>query len=326
MTKKIQLGNNEAMFVNNDIKQNIINYLFDKLDLTKYRYIMLNTIQKLKFLKENEHYVSPNFKGYNYLLIMITLNNKKYCVFIDRRKLNYNKSQIDIRTLPVLQIFLKTSDDIFKGTIIDGKMIQSDNKYFFLIQDCFYLMGEKITDPIDIKLNRMNEIINLYLNKMCCKNCEFKVNKLYTYDELPELINNIMTNIKLNTNGIVFYPKLSGINVIHVEKKQEKVSISNMETVKQSSYHIIYDFVDFLNNRTYSYEQNSKMKQLFLTKTDIPDVYNVYEKQNTDKIGIALVPNLKTSHMLSKTVKNTSVKFNCVYNNKFKKWLPLTPC
>ena len=25
----------------------------------------------VKFLKENEHYVSPNFKGYNYLLIML---------------------------------------------------------------------------------------------------------------------------------------------------------------------------------------------------------------------------------------------------------------
>ena len=70
---------------------------------------------------------------HNYLLIMMTISNKKYCVLIDRKKLNYHKDQIDIKTLPILQVFMRTSDNMFKGTIIDGKLIQSENKYYFLI-------------------------------------------------------------------------------------------------------------------------------------------------------------------------------------------------
>ena len=85
MFKKIVLGGSDATVVNLDVKNKVIDYLYSKLDLSKHRYIMLNNIQKLKFLQDNEHYVSPNFKGYNYLLIMITINDNQYCVTIDRK-------------------------------------------------------------------------------------------------------------------------------------------------------------------------------------------------------------------------------------------------
>ena len=48
-----------------EIKNKVIDYLYSKLDLSKHRYILLTQIQKLKFLADNEHYVSPNFKGFN---------------------------------------------------------------------------------------------------------------------------------------------------------------------------------------------------------------------------------------------------------------------
>lgn len=86
MIKKITIGSSDGYLVDWDVKSKIIDYLYSKLDLSKYRYIMLNNIQKLKFLHDNEHYVSPNFKGYNYLLIMLTINNNQYCVAIDRKK------------------------------------------------------------------------------------------------------------------------------------------------------------------------------------------------------------------------------------------------
>ena len=70
MLKKIVLGGSEATVVDSDVKNKVIDYLYSKLDLSKHRYIMLNNIQKLKFLQDNEHYVSPNFKGYNYLVLI----------------------------------------------------------------------------------------------------------------------------------------------------------------------------------------------------------------------------------------------------------------
>ena len=90
MLKKIVLGGSDATVVSLDVKNKVIDYLYSKLDLSKHRYIMLNNIQKLKFLQDNEHYVSPNYKGHNYFLIFMIIQNRSACFLIDR-KMTINK-------------------------------------------------------------------------------------------------------------------------------------------------------------------------------------------------------------------------------------------
>ena len=51
------------------------------------------------------------------------------------------------------------------------------------------------------------------------------------------------------------------------------------------------------------------------------DVYNLYD--NDEKIGIALIPNLKISHYCLKNITTKPVQCSCVYSNKFQKWIPL---
>ena len=326
--KKIVFGASDAFLLDIETKQKVIDYLYSKLDLSKYRYIMLNNVQKLKFLQDNEHYVSANFRGYNYLLLMLTINEKQYCVAIDRKKLSYHKSQLDMKTIQILQINMKTSESMFRGTIFDGKLIQTNNEYIFLIQDCFYLMGNKMLEmEMNQKIKHLDTILKNHFKKdniSYCSNFEFKLNKLYKYSELETLIGNL-SKLSIGTNGIIFYPKFSGVNVIHIEKKSDKVEISsnNNEIIEQKSYHIIHDFVNFLKSRTYSYESNGKTKILWLSRTLIPDVYDIAEKENGDKLGIALIPNLKTSQLCDDTISDKPVKFNCVLCNKFKKWIPL---
>lgn len=329
MLKKIVLGGSEATVVDSDVKNKVIDYLYSKLDLSKHRYIMLNNIQKLKFLQDNEHYVSPNFKGYNYLLIMITINDNQYCVTIDRKKLSYHKSQLDMKTIFVNQINMKTTESLYRGTIFDGKLIQSNNDYIFLIQDCFYLMGKKLLDmEMKEKMTYIDSILKNHFRKdkgPYCSNFEFKLNKLYIYNELESLIESL-PKLSISTNGLVFYPKFSGVTNLHIEKKNDKVDISsnNKEVIEQKSYHIIHNFVDFLKSRAYGYESNGKNKMLWLSRTIIPDVYDISEKENGDKEGIALIPNLKISQMCDDLIGEKPVKFNCIFSNKFKKWMPIT--
>ena len=231
MLKKIVLGGSDATVVSLDVKNKVIDYLYSKLDLSKHRYIMLNNIQKLKFLQDNEHYVSPNFKGYNYLLIMITINDIQYCVTIDRKKLSYHKSQLDMKTIFVNQITMKTTDSLYMGTIFDGKLIQSNNDNIFLIQDCFYLMGKKLLDmEMKEKMTYIDSILKNNFRKdkgSYCSNFEFKLNKLYDYNELESLIENL-PKLSISTNGLVFYPKFSGVTNLHIEKKNDKVDIHIM--------------------------------------------------------------------------------------------------
>ena len=68
----VKFGDSEAIIINDlDFKNKIIDYLFNTIDISKYRYNMLDSMQQLNFLKLNEHYISPNFKGYNYFVIQI---------------------------------------------------------------------------------------------------------------------------------------------------------------------------------------------------------------------------------------------------------------
>lgn len=329
---KIILGNGDSTLLDYDNKTKIIDFLYSKMDMSKYRYMMLQNTNKLKFLQENEHYVSPNYKGFNYFLIMLTINEKHFCVVIDRKKLSYHKNQLDMKTLQVMQVFMRTSEPLFRGTIMHGKLINHNNEYFFIIQDCFYLQGNSMLEmSMDKKMIHLDNIMKTHFkkekDKKYCNNFELKLNKLYEYKDLENLINDIMPKSTLGTNGLIFYPKLSGITIIHLDKKQEttktEITTNNNEVIEQKSYHIIHNFIDFLKNRTYSYENGDRKKIYWLSRTDITDVYDISEKETSDKQGIALVPNLKISHLCNNNINDKPVKFNCVFSNKFKKWIPL---
>lgn len=326
--KKIILGSSEGyLLYEQDIKQKVIDYLYNSLDLAKYRYLMLDNILKLKFLKENTHYVSPNYKGINYFLIFTIIQNKQFCLLIDRKKLSYHKNQLDMKTIFIVKIFINTNDNIFTGTIFNGKLIQKDNKYHFLIQDCFYLMGKNIIDmELSQKMSYLNDIIKTnFSSKNICDNFSFKLNKLYNYNELPELINNVIPTCCIQNNGLLFFPKISGITILYIDKKIEKMNIEskNLENVNQASYDFISNFTNFLESRTYPYEVNGKTKILLIKKTNIPDVYILFEVNDESKIGIAHIPNLKISLYCANNVGDTMIKINCIYNNKFNKWIPL---
>ena len=168
MGKKIQIGNSEAVLLTDnekDIKNKIIEYLYNTLNLSKYRYEMLNNIQKLKFLQENEHWVSPNYKGHSYFLIFMSIYNKSYCVIINRKKLSYHKNQIDLHTTFIVRLLVNTNSTMFTGSIFEGKIIQKDNDNYFLIQDCFYLMGKKILDmEMEEKMSHLDNILKTHFS------------------------------------------------------------------------------------------------------------------------------------------------------------------
>lgn len=354
MSKKISFGSGEGFLIYDvNTKQKILDYLYSNLNLSKHRFIMLNNVNKLEQLRDDEHFIAPSFKGFNYFLIFINLDDikndskqndfkqndfkqndsksRKYCVAIDRRKLSYHKDQVDIKSVFMVKSIVKVSDSMFNGTIFDGKLIESSNKFIFLIQDCFYLMGKKILDmEMSQKMGHLDNIMKLHFSDPnMCDNFVFKLNKLYTYEDLKNLIENIMPSCSIQTQGLVFYPKYSGISIIHIEKKVDKVDIvvNQQPTFESKTYDMIHNFVDYMKTRSYSYENGNKNRKYWLSRTNIPDVYNLSEKEDGEKIGIAHVPNLKTSHLCDENIKDDKpCHFNCVYHTKFKKWIPVNIC
>jgi hypothetical protein len=410
MTKKVLFGNNYGYLIDNSIKEKIIDFLYTKIDLSKYRYIILNTFNNLKYLKDEKHYVSPNFKGNNYLLIMVTINNKQICVVIDRKKLSYHRQQLKIKDLEIIKIELNDHDNLFKssnystnnnfvsGSIFTGKLIMLNNNHIFLIQDCFYLSNEDFTKmDMQIKLQHLNSIIKTsYTENTYCINFHFRINQLYTYNNLKSLIQTLqqysrktlkekssldsntpvlINNSKIDNNvlGLMFFPPQSGINIIYLvgentfdqnpkvikpkhnfdeiytkdkkfslieasftqhRKKEESNDQKNLNDfsdysqktnfnkndnilLNSKSYNIIHNYVDFLKSRSYSYEYDSHTKIFWLTRNSVPDVYNISD--------IALIPTLKISQLCDNLILDKPQRFNCVYSNKFKKWIPVMP-
>jgi hypothetical protein len=333
MGKKIQIGNSEGILLNEnekEVKTKIIDYLYSTLNLSNLRYGMLDNISKLKFLQDNEHYVTPNYKGISYFLIFTKLFDKNYAILINRKKLSYHRNQVDMKTIFIVKILVNTTDKLYLGTIFDGKIVQKDNKHYFLIQDCFCMFSKKILNmEMNSKISYLNEIITLNLKETSCENFNFKLNKLYKYDDLKDVISNIIPNCGIISNGLVFYPPISGNCIIHIEQKVNKVEIQNslIENIEDNSLDFISNFTEIMKKREYSYEKENKKKILYMSKTEIPDVYYLYSNsQNNDndnKIGIAHIPNLKISHYCLENITKPLTRVECVYYSKFEKWIPL---
>jgi len=100
----------------------------------------------------------------------------------------------------------------------------------------------------------------------------------------------------------------------------ESENISSNSNQSQSNNNIINSKVEIENN-------NVVFKIL---KTEMPDIYNLYcldDKNSLYKHSIALVPNIKISHLLYYTFvsnpNNLDLKIECKYSSVFEKWIPL---
>jgi len=329
----VKFGESEAIVINDlDFKNKILDYLFNTIDMSKYRYNILDSVQQLNFLKTNEHYISPNFKGYNYFLIFYRYNNIPYCVAIDRKNLSYHRDKVDIKKVPMFKIKVLVNPGIFRGTIMDCKLI----KNIMMIKDCFQIMGNTIIDMDMLeKMIYLDSIIMNQFQKDYCSNFSLKINKLYRYNMLNDVINNIIPKCNFDIQGLIFLPKKSGVSIIYVDKKNQvsesKVEIrdvshnnNNNNNHINTSIHMIHDMKKFLLSRSYSYETDGKKKNLFVEKTNIMDVYNLYDDNDTsDKIGIAHIPSIKISQYCYDNIK-TKHLCQCIYHKEFNKWIPLS--
>jgi hypothetical protein len=292
---------------------------------------MLENVQQLNFLKMNEHYVSPNFKGFNYFLLFYKFKdniqkNKEssYCIAIDKKNLSYHRKSIDLKKVYMFRLKMFASSSIFMGTLFDTKLM----KDIMLVKDCYHLMGNNIIDmEMNEKMIYLDSIIANQFHKDYCANFKLKINKLYKYNMLNEIVKNIIPNCELEITGLIFYPFKSGISYIYTDKvitneKTEKHSNQNIKIVSNESYHMIHEIKEFLSSRIYSYENNSIKKILIIEPTEITDVFNVYDNNEDTKLGIAHIPNLKVSNYCRENITEKK-KCLCCFSKQFNKWIPL---
>ena len=235
-------------------------------------------------------------------------------------------------------------ESLFKNTLLDGEMVKkNDGKWTFIINDIIcnegvYLYKETLPERLKIVYNLLetkhtpNNIIDV---------CDFKV-KVYFYpyqESINELIK-ISKMLDYTCRGIYLWsydlkhkPKLFNFDeniIINVVRKvKDETEFHTLET-DSKQLEIIVSSPPPQLKPTEDIKIESNEKILWITKTDEPDVYNLYDNENTlssHKIGIALIQSMQISKMLRIGFKNknaaANLKYKCVYNTKFEKWQPI---
>ena len=224
---------------------------------------------------------------------------------------------------------------LFKNTLLDGEMVKcKDDTWTFLINDIVCYEG------IHLKNKTLPERLNIIYNMLATQYtpdktidvCNYKVKTYYNlYKESIEAIQELAKNLNYTCRGIYIWPydlkykpklyNFDDTNIIEVVRKTKDITeFKTIEDVTKTEEVVIEKKCDI--------NIGEDDKVLYLTKTNEPDIYNVYDNEDIkNMLGIALVQTLRDSKMLRTAFKDknamTVIAFVCTYNDKFKKWHPL---
>jgi hypothetical protein len=270
---------------------------FPKLVLNSEKF----TNDKISFKKNGIFMAIP--KGDKYFIWFTQYRGTPSCFMIHKRTKKYQ------------QIVCSFDSTLSLGTILYGTKFNHKNKAFFTFEDIYYFKGKKIYE-------------------------NFKQKKRY--------LNEIFQNIKNDSNFMVF-----GFPVYNACYKTLIQSIKNI-------YYPIYSvqYRNIIKDDPYLtklYEQPKGCKKIvFCIRPDLKqDIYKLYCNNNVF-YDYAHIPNIKTSIFMnqifrrikennnidlieesedeedfenvgnSKYVNNVSKYIECVYNEKFKMWMPVS--
>ena len=311
---------------NNTIKQQIIDYIYETINIQKYKYTILRTEEDLSLLKKTKYYVSPNYNGSSCFLVFVKLKNKFYSVVLDKKNLSYNKNNFDINKVKILPIKIRLGKDLYDGTIFDGTLLHinknSEQKRLFIINDVFIFCGmclanNKLSDKI---INIKSYLLMNSVDDSMINNISLVVTDVSELNKIRNFVQKDLKNVEYSDyiKGIIFLPEKSDVRLIYLYKNQHKDNIMVKHEVPQQKNKLKNDFVVVFK----------------MVKTEIPDVYKLYllERIKQDdkyviknkKVDIAYLPTKESSYFCKQMFEDTenSILVKCKYNIQKNKWIP----
>lgn len=348
---------NDFNFGVDQLKQQLINNIYRTVDLSRFKYELLQFETELPILTEKKFYVSANFTGSNCLLVFTKVRDKYHSFLVDRKTLSYNSQKVNLKNVKIMNVNVKLDLDIYQGSIFDGTFIMGKNKTF-IVTDVYTFKGQDFTQS-----QLSSKLLTLHTYLKCNYNVDNKgndidimVNKLFQLNETEHLINNIIPKIKdFTVRGICFYPEISGTKLIFLfGNENRKDNRENSLPIKSNSpINLVNTFEissstpkeDIMakpiikNVRTIYVPKNNQLDETYIfemKKTDNSDVYNLnvveHIKDGTvtrlkrTKIGIAFIPNITRSKWCKNTIESSDGKVlvHCKYHIDKQKWEPIS--
>ena len=302
--------------IESDTKTQILDYLYLNVDLYQLRYTILKTQDNAQLLKQQTYHVTPHFHGYNYFLIIKKIDNQIGAYIIYKMDLKFNRQEINDSKIKIYALDYTDENllESYDETIIDGKLVFKKEEKIFLINDVLYYRSQKyLTFKLEDKFKNIDNDINK-LNTLLDNNFMIKFIRLYKYSEMNDLVFNKIRNSDFKINGLIFIPIRSSRIYIYINDS-EFDAIKNSPNLEVNSE---------ITNIKLPTNIDIKPKKMLLQKTQIVDVYEVFELNKEYRFGIACVPTIDLSHKLRRHFTlNDQMIIDCEYDNNFSKWKPI---
>jgi hypothetical protein len=310
----------------------------------------------IKYLSKIPHLISLRSNGNRYYIYFTLYNDVEIIYYIDMKiHTGYEKPRIILAR----GLFDKS---LFKNTLLDGEMVKTnDNKWVFIINDIIAYEGKKLDDVIlPERLKIIYKILETkYTPDEIIDVCTYKVKNYYNLSKksIEELLQ-FSKELNYTSRGLYFSsyylkhkPKLLNFNndmIISVHKKiKDNAVFKELQTKKETSPILpspsilpspqslsILPSPQSLSILPLplpsSLPSVTSNLELWVSKTDEPDIYNIYDNHNimtSNKLGIAFIASMQDSNKMRNIFKDKSttltIKFRCNYNEKFKKYQPI---
>lgn len=338
---------------NSNFNQQLINWIYSTVDLSKFKYEIIQFDNELPRLIKQKHYVSANFFGSSTLLVFTKIKDRYYTYTVERKTLSYTQNKIDYDKVKIdTRIKLRLDPSVYMGTIFDGTIVKQRNgETNFIITDVYYFAGQDFTQTsIDNKMFTLKKYLESNYNsndKM--NNIVLILNRLYEMKEVDHVVKSVIPSIKdFQIKGLCFYPEISGTKFIFlfgnetkeglppraeplkIDHKMPHVQHKSSPTNENSDDKkmVKYKYINKTNKDIYA--------TLEMKSTETVDVYNLFAVEKIErngkkvlkrvKMGIAFVPSIEKSswckNIIEKSVDN-SVLVTCKFDNDKGKWEPI---
>ena len=292
MSNKILFGNNVGYIVNNFlIKKKIINFLLRNVNNFNLNKSYISSEDDLLEIKNNNYKVFPNIVGDEFIFISVKLNNKYFVILVDKKTLNLEK--INYNDLRVISVRIRLKECTYKGTIFDGRIVNVGGCCIFIINNIFMINGKNLeNDSFNVKFKLTEDFINeSYIIDSNMNTILFKLNKTFDVNDLNFLINDKIENSKF---------KFSSIDFIKENSKVYRYYLNNVDLKE--------NYASMLAKKI---------------NTDIIELYSRNKDNKIKRIGLAHLPDIKSSQLFNFHVPtNKLCQVKCKLNYRFKKWVP----
>jgi hypothetical protein len=324
----IHFGNKKSFEINNSIQKNeIINTIENTMsvDIENRRYHFLEK-NRMNELKNWDFLFTYNSFGAK-VFIYLTQKNRKNTVYFIVRK-----------TKKIVLSRLCFDDSLYHGTILEGEMVQINNKWIILISDIVAENGTCILGkPFSERYTTLKEILSKKYRSDCdLEPAQLLLKDYFTGAELNSFEKTYQPSLPFRINGLLFKcmdPKNYDILYIFPDNRNVNTNThANMNTNANKSPTSINHIENVDTNQKQIYTKSNlnieKRDCVFkMVITDLADVYELYSLSGQKYIlhHHACVPNLSSSSKIQEWIEDDpkSLIVLCKFNIKFKKWEPM---